>query len=765
MQRYLVLVVMFLCSLPVGLSVAGCRGTNPNNYCNGAGYGNKLGVVTSINLEPKTTGISLAYGQTAQLPRPTASDCKGSLISLPGYTYGSQNIKLADIDPVNGVICAGRWNRNSASGIPDFTICTPPPGPGTATVTATGAAVVSNPVTVYVHPPISAITIPDPALPGPGGTPPLGCVSQNQQLRDAKGNVLPLTAETTVLDNSGNPIDPRYVGNITFGAVTPNIVSISQTTGTNGVATAEQPGSTVITATLSQVTSAAGYFYTCPPASINLAVNGNNAVTVRPGSPQNISTTVTDSKGVSLAGVVLDYSSTQPTQAPVSSLGQISSIFPTTAAITAICQPGTCNPAPVNKIGVLGNGLPVVANLINATSTGRSSTRLWMASPQSQFFTPIDLSNGNVGTPVKLPYTPNSMVMDQNGLNIYMGSYRELMTVSTGTNGLSKEDVNVPGVVLAVSPDGGTVVINDQIRKVIYLYTPANGSFTSIGGLATRAAFSPDGKNLYIVGPAALYVHNAQTGWSTYDISATQPGRSCTLDNTSAQPFCSPDIAVTIPAAGQFISGTTTTARSFCPNASATPPYYPPAGSVPAATDHVTATVDGRHILGANAAGQLSDIQFSTTGQDPGIAFAGPCPGYNGPPLQFQTTLNQLVLSGISPTAIDQVLASQDSTIAFVTYSGANANGVLPAYKLSGSAGAAGTLQNIQLSGSAGAPLAGIFSPDNTTFFVGTSGDNLVHFINVLTLTETRTIDPRLVDPSGKPVPVQFFVTKARPTT
>jgi hypothetical protein len=61
--------------------------------------------------------------------------------------------------------------------------------------------------------------------------------------------------------------------------------------------------------------------------------------------------------------------------------------------------------------------------------------------------------------------------------------------------------------------------------------------------------------------------------------------------------------------------------------------------------------------------------------------------------------------------------------------------------------------------------LAGAFSSDNSSFFVGTAGDNLVHIIDVPSLTDTKTINPGLVDPTGTPVPVQFFAIKPRPTT
>jgi len=55
---------------------------NPGaNYCNGLGYGLKVGDVASIDLEPRTTGISLAFGQTEQASTPTAKDCKGDQAS------------------------------------------------------------------------------------------------------------------------------------------------------------------------------------------------------------------------------------------------------------------------------------------------------------------------------------------------------------------------------------------------------------------------------------------------------------------------------------------------------------------------------------------------------------------------------------------------------------------------------------------------------------------------------------------------------------
>ena len=63
------------------------------------------------------------------------------------------------------------------------------------------------------------------------------------------------------------------------------------------------------------------------------------------------------------------------------------------------------------------------------------------------------------------------------------------------------------------------------------------------------------------------------------------------------------------------------------------------------------------------------------------------------------------------------------------------------------------------------APVAGIFSPDNTLFFAGTTGDNLLHVINTSTLQDTQQINPKLTDINGNPLPPVFLAVKPRPTT
>src|SRR5215813_2784131 len=348
MQRFFALIALFVLSIPVGISIAGCGGSNPQDFCikNGHGYGEKVTDLDHINLGPASTGISLSYGQTGQVNQPTGFNCDGGTVSVAHYVYGSTNLNLADINPATGAICAGSWNRHSASGIPDFTICTPPAEPGVAQVTASASAVSSNPVNVYIHPAITAVTI---------GTQ-KSCVSQNQVLSE-NGVQTPLTATTQVFGPDGVAIPSQYIGTVTYTPVNSTIVTINNTTDTtsnnpvNGLATAHLPGSTVINATLSGTTSAAGYFYTCPPTNIGLTLNGSTGiptpVTVSAGSPQNLLANITDTTNATITGLTLDYTSTQPKQIAVGSTGTVTATFPTTTNISAICQPGTCNSAPV----------------------------------------------------------------------------------------------------------------------------------------------------------------------------------------------------------------------------------------------------------------------------------------------------------------------------------------------------------------------------------------------------------------------------------
>ena len=343
-------------------------------------------------------------------------------------------------------------------------------------------------------------------------------------------------------------------------------------------------------------------------------------------------------------------------------------------------------------------------------------------------------------------------------------------------------------MVLAVSPDSTTVVIADQVRQVIYLYTVSSAAHTSIGGLATRAQFSPDGQTLYVTGPNSLYIHNTNSGWSVYPNLPTQTGAGCNLNNNDYTSTTTPVHALLLPGHRSHHSRRRRLPDrpepqhrlQLLPKYHDHPVYLLPQprsrpGTVLPATDHITATTDRVHILGVNPT-TLSDIYLGSVPAPPGFRSRTLPALQPAPAPSHREHLCRPALPNRAGPRPDSAgdrrihrpgrrLARLDDRFCYLYRAHRHGSPLLPAYTLATTFGEAGTLSTVKLSGAATAPLAGAFSPDNTIFFVGTAGDNLVHFIDVPSLTDTKTINPGLVDPTGAPVPIQFLAVKPRPTT
>ena len=809
MRRFVTLAVLLFFTIPFGVSIAGCSKKAPTVFCNGTDSGIPVGQVTTITLSPELTGISLNFAQIGQVSSPTATDCKGTSESVAHYTYGTflaggiPDMTIADVNPATGSLCAGTWNRNTGGGIPDFTVCNPTNKSGTVYVIASGDGASSNPLPIYVHPvvtsvvlgPLSTNCLSDPATncspsafatqqvscsidPGTGccTTPPIsnnasnsinGCLSQGTTGQLAAR--VYSNASTTLANNIS-----CKVGHLSYTAQAGTVVSIDQ----NGVATAQQPGSTVITANISNAGSSAGFFSTCPPTSITLSVPGitgslsSTSVIVNPNNTQPINAVVMDKNKAILTGLALEFESTTPTTIPAVSAGTVTPAFPGAAAITAVCQPPSCNPSPFNQIGLFGNGKPVTSNPVTVIAPGSNSTNLYIASTNSLYLVPVDFTQPQIGSPIRLPYQPNSMVISNDGSSIYMGSSYELMTYSPISNSVTAQDPSVNGFVLAVSPDGSTVVLTDPFRQFVYLYNPGSGGgvTTQYGGVGTHAAFSPDSQTVYIT----LGDYNSSTGVTTpNNVLLVHSQFTGWYQTTSSQPAT--DVAIAVPTVGAFFGGNPTTARSYCPlttttttggsqttSSTTTNVFYPDAGVMGPATSRIATTNDGLHVLGATTAA-FTDLAL------PGGLPIGACPLADNTPATFTTsTAFSGALPGVTATAITGVFPTSDSKIAFVTYTGTG--GVVPSYVPQASG--AGTLSSIALSTAAGtpvAPIVGVVSADNLTFYAGTSGDNAVHLITKQTdgsyKDVTTPLTPKLPDVNGNIVAPNLLVQKPRKST
>jgi hypothetical protein len=799
-RRFVTLVVLFLFTIPFGISISGCsKGGTAAVFCGSGDTGPVVGQVSTIALTPRIYGISLNQGQIGQVAAPQATDCKGSTVTVSSYTYGvfdatghqsNDLLQIADVVPsgVNaGKLCAGNWNRNTGGGIPDYTTCNPTGKSGEVYIVASGAGATSNTLPIFVHPKVTSVVL---------GNPTTACAATDSAVEAANqsSNCCSLSKQATVtaapydgascisqsqsrqlvgraFDANGNNITCK-VGHLNFAAQATTIASIDE----NGVATAQQPGSTVISADLTQAGSSAGFFSTCPPTAIKLSVPSSSGtvtnVVVNQNTPQPLTAIATDKNNVTLTGLTLNFVSTTPITIPASSTGTITPAFPGAASITAICQPPTCNPSPYNEIGLFGNGKPVASGPVTVTTPGTNSTQLWIASTQSRYILPVDFTNPALGASVRLPFAPNSMVMSNDGSSIYMGTPTELMIFNATTNSMSREDATVAGQVLAVSPDGASLVISDPRKQLIYLYSTAGtgsgtgassgtGSGTTTtatsnyGGVATHAQFTPDNQTVYItlgtpdpsdptnpekITPTnQLLVHSTFTGWS-----------QITLPNSAS------DVAITVPSVGAYLAGSPTTGRSYCSSTTFSTAtdgtqtvtgneYYPLADSEAVPTDRVAATNDGKHILGATAAngGTVSDLTFTQALPPPPpedtTNTVGACPSATVAPdyfSKFRGSLNSYPL-GVTANRITGVIPTSNSSLAFVTYTG---SGSLPAYTP-----ASGAVTQVPLAG-ATAPVAGTISSDDLTVYIGTSGDNKVHLVNTRSLTETpaSAITPNL---------------------
>jgi len=815
MRRFLTLVCLLCLAIPAGISISGCTRNPAANYCNGQGNGMKITDVDTLTLSPVTTGISIAYGQTRQVSTPTALTCKGDAASVGSYTYGTTNNQLVDISPT-GNICAGTWNRNSGGGIPDYTKCIAPnPLPSTgglpysiAYITASAQSVTSNPVEVFVHAMVTSVSLVT-TTSNSSSASAQTCFSQYATATldaqacyaNSSNQQVLLCAPSSVTSNFACPLPTGVtsvpnctasIGVLSYSVGNPNVASIATNTTTNQVTiTAEQPGTTSITASVALSGSSAGYFSTCPPKSISMMLaSGSTSGTINQGVTQNLTINAYDTNvdlcpptstnptgGCPLTGLSLTYQSTDPIDISASSTGAITTSFPGVASIYAICQPPNCNTAPINEIGVYGTGLPVSSNPVTVTTRGTASDYVWFAAPgQSQYVVPVELLTGSVGSTIRLPYVPNSMVMDRLGNSLYFGSSHALMTMSTAGNTIGTPNTSAPGVVLAVSPNNSELLINDQVRQIFYLYNISNGSATTFGGMGTAAAWTPDSDTLYVVDSAAqnntpanvaagitghtdtLYVYNSGTGWVTYDLSTTTGG--------------SQSLAITIPSVGAFLSGSSTVAHTWCPSGTvgnyASMSFYPqgpsPDNTVAALTDVLAATTDGKHILGASTSGSsiaLSDIGVTIPELNclpPATISGSPNPNYplllgdTLSPLVLQTTLTQPPAITATAATLNQVVPSPASNLAFITYTppttGAATGVKLPFY-VPGS----GALGSVPFKGSLAtsitAPLTGAFTPDNSLFFVSTAGDNMIHYISIpLVTTNPASADTQQISPN-----------------
>ncbi len=534
-------IAIFLLSILLLLGLPGCGGGSskpPQDFPTPA----------NITLNPTPT-TALEVGKTLTIVG-APKDAGGNAITTP-LTYLSSNPAVLTIATVTvssgvttGFACAGSWDS-----LTNPQICTPGPS-GTVQITATSNGVVSPPTTVYVHQHIDAISI----QPAPGQLAAPSCFSLG---RDFAGQTFNFQAVAT---NQGNDITST-VGPFTWSQTNVNVATLTTPTTltslpNNQVQIAPKtPGITRLTATLGDNTSAPLDYITCPVQSIKLSLtqpvvdpttglcgSAGNVTPITNPTQLQVSTftslyaEVCDTANERLVNVPLTWTASNTlvlgASTTVSSFvgGQATAsatAVPGGSSVIASCAPPTCN------IGFTAPGLVYPQDVaafvvLPSTSTARQSTTVWASSTACgttsnciaaaiPISTPTtSTGSSTVGTPVQLPATPNSMVFDRQGNNIFLGTDRNLSNTK-GVMVLSGNTVTqsppTAGKVLAVSPDGKKVILSDTVDTPNLVYVFDSASHTSvtmpITG-ATAAGFSADSLRAFIVAGTTLYVYSTQ---------------------------------------------------------------------------------------------------------------------------------------------------------------------------------------------------------------------------------------------------------------
>ena len=203
MRRFVTLIFLLFFTVSFGVSISGCSKGGAIVFCNGSDSGPVVGQLYAVSLQPQLYGISLNQGEIGQVQAPASKDCKGSSVSVNGYTYGvflpngQADMTIADINPATGRLCGGTWNRNTGGAIADYTTCNPTGKSGTVYVTASANGVASNSIPIYIHPVVTNVVL---------GSPSVDCVN------DPATNCSPATANSLATP-TGQPVGCTVLAN------------------------------------------------------------------------------------------------------------------------------------------------------------------------------------------------------------------------------------------------------------------------------------------------------------------------------------------------------------------------------------------------------------------------------------------------------------------------------------------------------------------------------------------------------------------------
>lgn len=700
MRRFAACGLFLVLLLTFGLS--GCGG--------GGGGSSSSGTVTTkpttVTLSPSS--ISLERGGVFQVTV-LAKDAKGNTLLSQTPTFASSNTAAVTVSK-GGLVCAGTWDSLTTP-----IVCTPAAAAATSNLTATAGGVTSNTVLVSVHEHVNNIVVcrqsdpdPCPLLVPPvvvdcrSGTQAATPVNQTEQLKaSAYSNGVDITS--TVGAFSWLVADGTIATATSLGPSTTPPLAANE-----AIFSAKNPGLTNIAASISGTNSVPAAFITCSPSLIAIDVpnatlpDTATSFSMATSATKQLEAHVVDTMGVTLSGVTLAWSSSQPVAAAVTTAGQVQGNAPGVTVITAACAPTTCNVG-LNQTQFSHN---IYSNPITTTITGTATTTTVFVTtttpPAAGGHTdliPIATSTNTAGTAIAMPTdaTINSLVINSTGTTAYLGSSQGLIVVNASTSAVTSTVTNVLGTVLGVSPGGQFVVASDTGAGKVYVFDSVNNQVSTfnIAG-ATRVGFTQDSLKTYIVAGTNLYQFSPLSALRTIPMNA--PAN---------------DVAVNRSGQFAYVAGgeaASVVDRSTCVNDST---WAPAAGDI----EGTGATPD---LIASAATGYMLAVEGASSEIDritPGIG--APAAGTSCPP----NLTNTLVTAnfGVGAFTPRQIIVTADGSKAYVTSDQAS----ILMFDV-----AATTTAVIPLAGGGTQSFTGGATLDGKNLYVGVGGVSAVHRID-----------------------------------
>lgn len=726
-------------------------------------------VVPAIVTLTPSSKVSLEVGKTISFSAAAENGAGLPVVETFSFQSTAPNIvTVAD----TGLACAGTWDSLTAP-----SVCTPGPS-GIAEVTAVANGVPSSPVTVFVHQHVTSVVI----QPFPGQPPTLSTICFSKA---GPNNSPESTLYEAFAFNGGTDITSsvglfEWQSPLPVGASANSVSLLSAGVSAplnQEIAQANTPGSTLIVASAGGVNSQPLPFTTCPVQTISISAQnfspGQRSFVIGSGTGITLNAIVTDSIGRTLTGVPLLWNSNNPVSVVAS--GTTSTVFGSTAsvsgpsagqaAITASCTPPSCNGGIIPSMPIYpicppaaqapGCSSPAISVVVPPSSSNPVTPTVYVSSIgcntiattcTTQVVPITRASTGapfTAGTPVALPFAPNSALFDHVGANEYFGvdstafGTKGAMVLSGGSSASPMQ--NVAGKPLAVSPDGTTVIFSDtgdSPQQVLICIGCASSSrnvtrlllcdpaATTCSSTRAAAAFSPDSLKAYIVSG------NPCPG-------TTSAGCLLIYSKLDAPQFIQLPAAATDAAfigngmlgylAGGSAAGATLLSTCIHPSSTG----LPAGNAVSAPAQFLLPLPDGQSVLA------LSPPNFSTitatitpTLSYPANVGLSGCPAPRGF-LSIANTVNSAGSLGTGAFTPSQFFLSPDGTMAYVL--GAPSLPFLIQFNLT-----TGIPFEISLTGNA-TPLSASLSPAGDLLFVGAT-DSTVHVINTSSLADIQQV-------------------------